>query len=98
MGITAIEDREIREFYAQAGLKRRGSLEEMTERIRGYLANAKRDQIDSEQFAFAVLKGDIKSYLSPPPVFLHRMPFVRRAASRGPENAPVHIVEFSDFQ
>ncbi|MCH7478494.1 MAG: hypothetical protein IIA14_10380 [SAR324 cluster bacterium] len=93
-----ISDREVREFYVQADLKRRGSLKELAERIRGYLATAKREKFDSEQFAFAVLKGYVKTYLSPPPVFLHRMPFVRRAASQGPEDAPVHIVEFSDFQ
>ena len=98
IGPVRISDREVREFYGQAKLKGRGTLKELTERIREYLANAKREKFDSEQFAFAVLKGNIKSYLSPPPVFLHRTRFVRRAASLGPENAPVHIIEFSDFQ
>ena len=93
-----ISDREVRAYYDQAGLERRGSLKELTERIREFLAAAKRKNIDIAQFDSAVAKGYVKSYLSPPPVFLHRIPFVRRAASRGPENAPVHIVEFSDFQ
>ena len=93
-----ISDREVRAFYVQEDLKRRGSLKELAERIRAYLAIGKRKKIDTEQFDSAVAKGYVKSYLSPPPVFLHRIPFVRRAASRGPEDAPVHIVEFSDFQ
>ena len=93
-----ISEEEIRQVYKRAGLEKKGTLDSFRGRIRAYLLRNRSAEIENELFAKAERKGYVKSYLSPPPAYLYKLRQVVRAGTRGPRHAPVHIVEFSDFQ
>ena len=93
-----IGDDEIRNLYEQANLSKRGKLEDLSEQIRAYLAQQKLGDLDEQHFRKAVRLGYVKSNLEEPDDFLVTLPEVTRAASRGSREAPVQIVEFSDFE
>ena len=93
-----ISDDEIRNLYEQANLSKRGKLEDLSEQIRAYLAQQKLGDLDEQHFRKAVRLGYVKSNLEEPADFLVTLPEVTRASSRGNREAPVQIVEFSDFQ
>ena len=97
-GDFKITSDEIQTIYDKAGLSKRGPLVAFEDQIRDYLIATKERNHQTILFAKAVKMGYVKSLLSEPPAFDFRLPFVSRKASQGPENAPVHIVEFSDFQ
>jgi hypothetical protein len=93
-----LTEAEITLVYEQAGLRSKGTLDSFRERIRAYLTRTKIRKMDDALFAKAVRKGYVTSYLTPPPAYRYRLNMVERAASLGPKNAPVRVVEFSDFQ
>jgi protein-disulfide isomerase len=85
-------DEEVADFFQERRLQ--GSLEEMTPQIRAYLRNQSRSN------RFTVLMSTLESRYS---VERNLEPFRVDVASegfpsKGPEDAPVTIVEFSDFQ
>ncbi len=92
-----LTEAEIALIYEQAGLRGKGTLESYRKRIRAYLTRSKTRAMDDALFAKAVRKGYVTSYLTPPPPYRFRLKMVERAASLGPKNAPVRVVEFSDF-
>ena len=94
----AVTEAEIMAVYKRANLSEKGPLEAYEDRIRDFILADRVNRHDQDLFEKAVRKGYIQSRLKPPPPFLFRLASVKRKASRGPENAPVHIIEFSDFQ
>jgi hypothetical protein len=92
-----VSEKEIRKVYDEAGLKARGTLESFRGRIRAYMLRNKTAAQENALFEKAVRKGYVKTFLKSPPPFLFRLAPVKRA-SRGPERAPIQVVEFSDFQ
>jgi len=86
----AVTDEEVEAFYAE-NQSRFGAFEidELRPRIRAYL-----EQRQAEE-TLAALRGsaDVQVHLGPP-----RVSVAPEGPSRGPEDAPVTIVEFSDFQ
>ncbi len=93
-----ISEKEVRQVYLDAGLKDKGSLDAYRERIRAYLVRNKIRELEDALFRKAVSRGYVKSFLTVPPPYMYRLKKVRRPASHGPANAPVQMVEFSDFQ
>lgn len=96
--LVIITPKEVEQVYHQAGLSGRGPLDNFRERIRGFLTRKKTDEFNQKQYQLAVEKGYVNSHHLPPPAFLVTLARVKRKTTRGPEGAPVHIVEFSDFQ
>ncbi len=88
--LPPIGDAEIKAFYDQNAAQLQGApLESVSPRIRGHLENeAKRKAIDA-----IIAKGDAKIELVQPRVELRP-----GGPARGPADARVTIVEFSDFQ
>lgn len=95
---TAVTEEEMREVYDKAGLSRQGSFEELSGRLREYLLQRKAGAIDAAQYRDALDKGYARSFLEPPPPYTVELDEVSRPTARGPRDAPVQIVEFSDFQ
>jgi protein-disulfide isomerase len=93
-----VSDEEVRDLYEQANLSRRGKLEDLNDQIRQYLLQQKQEDIDDRHYRKAVQLGYVKPELEEPDEFLVSLPEVSRAAVRGSRDAPVQIVEFSDFE
>ena len=86
-----VSDEQIAAFYAdnQARLARRGDLETMTPKIREFLESERPKVILAELRE----KADIEIVLDPP-----RFQVADTGPSRGPQTAPITIVEFSDYE
>lgn len=95
---VGISQKEIQQFYKASGLEKRGSLDKMEKGIRGYLTQMKVFKANQELFQKAVKKGYVQNNLRPPAQFVSSLKYLNSPASLGNQNAPVHIVEFSDFQ
>jgi hypothetical protein len=91
-----VTDAEIQAFFAENQGRMGGKpIEEMTPQIRQFLANQRISQVMGDFVADLKKKAGIKVYLEPP------RSEVRIAANdprKGPEGAPITLVEFSDFQ
>jgi len=94
----SITEAEIEAVYKRAKLKERGPLEAFEDRIREFIKAERTAAHDQALFAKAIQKGYVKSTLKPPPAFRYRLAAVERKASKGRFSAPIHVVEFSDFQ
>jgi len=93
--VTPVTDAEIQDFYNQNRNRIRGTVEEVGPQIRQFLQNQKLQQA-RDAFVTQLKQGmSIDVDLDPP-----RIPIEVAAddASWGPVDAPVQIVEFSDFQ
>ncbi len=93
-----MSEQEIRQIYEGAGLKSKGTLDSFRARIRAYVRRNKGEAQERQLYEKAVRKGYVKSYLRSPPPFLFRLAPVERKGVWGPADAPIHIIEFSDFQ
>jgi protein-disulfide isomerase len=92
--LTAPDDKAVAEFYAQYKDRMQGaSLEEVSPKIREVLVQK------AEQEAFQKLVGDLRAAAKVvedlPPL---RMPVEAKGYARGPANAPITIVMFSDYE
>jgi protein-disulfide isomerase len=94
----SVSDAEVRKLYEEAQLSGRGAFEELEPRIRSYLERQQRDAVDDRHYQLALARGYVKPLLVPPPAFEVELAEVSRPASKGPRDAPVQIIEFSDFQ
>lgn len=92
-----ITDKQVENFYKANNLKKRGSLSQFKGQIRGYLTQQYRAEHIYTQYAKALNKGWIKSYIEPPTEFVVTAD-VKTAYVRGNPKASVMILEFSDYQ
>jgi protein-disulfide isomerase len=94
--IAPVTDLEVETFYESSKAKLQGDLAKWQPEIRKYLygqrVNARR-QAYLKELRDA---GRVQVFLTPPPVFRAAVS-VDGSPSRGPADAPVTIVEFSDF-
>ncbi|MCH8882096.1 MAG: DsbA family protein [SAR324 cluster bacterium] len=93
-----VSDEEMNRLYDEAGLSGRGSLEELSDQIRSYLEGQKRITADEAQFRLAIELGYVEHFLQPPEDYYVRVRDLKRSHSKGPNDAAVQVVEFSDFQ
>jgi len=90
-----VTDEAISEFYEGNKSRMSGrSLEEMTPQIRNYLANRQRTESRQKLVTALRAKYETKIFLEPERADVQ----VGDSPSKGPADAPVTIVEFSDFQ
>jgi protein-disulfide isomerase len=92
---TSASDEEVEAFYNQNKAQMPGPIEMMRDRIREHLggqgkADRMRAYIDELKAA-----SKVQTFLEP---YRIEVPARDNAARKGTETAPVHIVEFSDFQ
>lgn len=87
-------DVEVETFYERRKSRIRRPLEDVREQVKDVLKQANAQQVRDRFVAGLREKGEVETYLDPPrlPVDLSEAPL------RGPADAPVTIVEFSDFQ
>jgi hypothetical protein len=94
--VEVVTDSDIEAFYNQnrSGLGGR-TLDQMKEQIRQFLASQRVSQVRQEFFDQLKKKAEVRVSIEPP-----RAPVTVAAndPSLGPADAPVTIVEFSDFQ
>jgi protein-disulfide isomerase len=93
-----VSDQEVEALYEEANLSKRGTLKELTPQIREYIQAQKRGELDKKHYELALAKGYVKPLLLAPAAFEVELANVKRPAAKGPADAPVQIVEFSDFQ
>ncbi len=91
-------EQEIEEFFKQnqAQLPPGATLADFKDRIADYLSGPKKQQRAQELFTELKKNANVKVTLPEPPQV--RKQVEAKGPSRGPENAKVTIVEFSDFQ
>jgi len=95
-----VSDTEIKKFYdTTPGIKDLGSLQQMRGEIQDYLQNSYQNIFIEKQFQYAVEKGWVKIYLTPPNDF-HLEAGVGTAMLWSAKNksARVFVLEYSDFQ
>lgn len=92
--VDEVSDAEIEAFYAQQRERIRRPLEDVRGQIAVLLKDSRYEAVRQAYVEKLRAAADITIALDPP-----RLPVdLSRAPRRGPENAPVTIVEFSDFQ
>jgi len=85
---------EIEGFYEQQKARIRRPLEDVRSQIAELLVDVRERQIRESLVAELRAEADVKTYLSPPRFDVD----LSEAPMRGPDEAPIQIVEFSDFQ
>jgi protein-disulfide isomerase len=92
--VSAITDKEVDNFYATNQARIRKPLDEVRPQILNYLQQNKLTEARRIYLKSLRNKAQVKVYLSPPIVDVS----AEDAPVKGPANAPITIVEFSDFQ
>lgn len=92
--VAPVTDADVEAFFNQ-NKDRIGNrtLEQVGPQIRQYLEQQNRAQVEQTFYAGLAEKHDVDLLLEPP-----RTQVAAEGPARGPENAPVTIVEFSDFE
>ncbi|MBI1827047.1 MAG: hypothetical protein HY287_09785 [Planctomycetes bacterium] len=94
--VTPPTDPEVAAYYNANQAKMQGkSLEEMTPQIKSFLSTQRESEAKVKILAEIKAKANVKVMLEVPRVEVAIAP---NAASNGPKDAKVTIVEFSDFQ
>ena len=92
--IEPVLDADIDAFYAQNQARMRGPLDAMRDQIRGYLESQRKQSLMKELIDGLRAKADVKVMLSPPRIQVAAADSPRA----GSADAPIQIIEFSDFQ
>ena len=93
--VAAVTDAEVTAYYTKNKARLRGKkLEEVQDQIKQTLQSQKQQQRQREFTAALRKTAAIDIRISPPVV---EVP-IAGAPTKGPENAPITLVEFSDFQ
>jgi protein-disulfide isomerase len=92
--VTEVTDKEVENFYAANQARIRKPLDEVRPQILNYLQQNKLTEIRRLYLKSLRDKAQVKVYLVPPIVDVS----AEDAPVKGPANAPITIVEFSDFQ
>tara|TARA_B100000945_G_scaffold212976_1_gene171572 strand:- start:3226 stop:4263 length:1038 start_codon:yes stop_codon:yes gene_type:complete len=92
-----VTKKEITAFFEQNNLQERGTLEQLHPQIKQYLQQQILSQHLLNQYSLALKKGWAVSNLKPPSEFL-LIGNIKTGFLRGNKNAPVILLEFSDYQ
>jgi len=95
--LPPLKESEVREFYDDNGLARRGSYEQLAPQIRQYLVRMLEAQVAYNLYKIAGEKGQVSSNMLDPGEFIVTAP-VETAFIQGAEKGAVMVMEFSDFQ
>lgn len=93
LSVDSVSDADIDEFYEANKSRIQGSKEQLKERIRQYLAQQRTQTAYAEYLAGLQTRYKAETFMQP-----FRMPVEPVGPSMGNENAPVTLVEFSDFE
>jgi hypothetical protein len=94
--VAAVSDAEIAAWYqANQGRLQGAPLEQVKQPIRQYLTQERMQGIRTQYLDGLKAKTVIKVMLDPP---RQKVAMVSTSPTRGPANAPVEVVDFSDFQ
>ncbi len=91
---TKVNDTEVEQYYTANQRRFKKPLEEIKPQIVRQLTNTKRRQRSTAFYQELRKAAQVKIFLQPPIIQVT----IDGAPGRGPDNAPVTIVEFSDFQ
>jgi protein-disulfide isomerase len=92
--VGAVTATEVEEFYAANQARIRKPLDEVRPQVTNYLQQSKLTEARRVYLKGLRDKAQVKVYLTPPIVQVS----AEGAPFKGPSNAPITIVEFSDFQ
>jgi protein-disulfide isomerase len=92
--VSEVADKEVDDFYAANQARIRKPLDEVRPQIRNYLQQNKLTEARRIYLKGLRDKAQVKVYLTPPKVEVS----ADDAPFKGPADAPITIVEFSDFQ
>jgi protein-disulfide isomerase len=92
--VGEVTDKEVEGFYSANQGRIRKSLDEVRSQIRNYLQQNKLNEARQAYLKSLRDKAQVKVYLTPPIVDVG----AEDAPIKGPADAPITIVEFSDFQ
>lgn len=95
--ILQIADDEIEAFYRSNKSRLRVDLQAVREQIREFLRNQKIEAQKALYVKSLRSYSNIETYLKASPLFRAEVP-IAGAPSRGPENAPITLVKFEDYQ
>jgi protein-disulfide isomerase len=94
--VTAATDEEVRVFYAQNAERMGGQpLTEMQDRIHDFLTDRQVREARGEYLAGLRAQAGVEILLEPPRVYLE---ITDAEPAKGPANAPIVLVEYSDFE
>ncbi len=94
--VTAATPEEAEKFYKENASRLQGDYKSLEEQIRNYLT-AQRLQTRQQQYLKTLrAAAKVNVMLTPPPIFRSEVS-VQGAPAMGPANAPVTLIEFSDF-
>ncbi|HVO94221.1 MAG TPA: thioredoxin domain-containing protein, partial [Terriglobales bacterium] len=95
--VSPVNESEIAAFYEAKKERLPVQLDKVREQIRDYLNEDRREKQKMAYVRSLRAKAKIVTYLKPPPVYRADIA-IQGAPSKGPDNAPVTIVKFEDFQ
>ena len=97
ISLPELKEAEIRKFYDNNGLKKRGSYEQFAPQIRQYLKQMMQSKEEYGLYKVAQKNGQTSSQLVEPGPYLVTVP-VETAFIQGAKKGSVMLLEFSDFQ
>jgi len=94
--VTAVTDAEVAAWYQANQARVQGaSLDQVRQPIRGFLTQERMQKLRTQYIDDLKSKTNVRILLDPP---RQKVKMAAKSPSRGPSDAPIQIVEFSDFQ